>query len=426
MHSGQRVQGGHGGVASDARSSVFGDSPVSLMAYHHHLALYWLSGSPAAGLVARHLIVAMPTMPWAREEKHDRDIDDQAPWDLAALELEEAAECLHSDLGQDACEAAQKMRWGGWGACPQHVRRLECSTQSWSHWNQLDRVLILYWQHAGGLRCIGDFNTDHLMGIQIHLDKIGTIAVEGEGGAGATEAAGGQGGEKMKEDAGDSRGHIYQQMKIEHPRDLRPTTYSGPLRGVMLLHHNLDITPPKRPSRDLCRRCSHPGSPAFSTMSVPSPPPPAMRASLPGASTGTFTPRHHSSSSSSGSVYDDFVTSISAPSHKQVFDHGSLYPPGMLLESSTGAGPIRRHRSMTPSLVHNGEPIRRPLTSNSNSGEFAGVLGASPSSRGYHPYAYGSAAGSRAGSAHSSPSYNSIPLAPDYGGASVAAVRFRS
>ncbi|KAJ7468801.1 STE12-like C2H2 type Zn-finger transcription factor [Mycena latifolia] len=162
-------------------------------------------------------------------------------------------------------------------------------------------------------------------------------------------------------------------------------------------------------------RSSHPGSPAFSTMSVPSPPPPATRASLPGASTGTFAPRHHSSSSSSGSVYDDFVTSISAPSHKQAFDHGSLYPPGMLLESSTGAGPIRRHRSMTPSLVRNGEPIRRPLTSNSNGGEFAGVLGASPSSRGYHPYAYGSAAGSRAGSAHSSPSYNSIPLAPDYG-----------
>ncbi|KAJ7648454.1 hypothetical protein B0H17DRAFT_435223 [Mycena rosella] len=160
-------------------------------------------------------------------------------------------------------------------------------------------------------------------------------------------------------------------------------------------------------------RTSHPGSPAFSTMSVPSPPPPATRASLPNVVPAQFV-RHHSSSSSSGSVYDDFVTSISAPSHKQAFDHGSLYPPGMLLESSTGAGPIRRHRSMTPSLVRNGESIRRPLTSNSNGGEFAGVLGASPG-RGYHPYAAYSASNSRNGSAHSSPSYSHIPLAPDYG-----------
>ncbi|KAJ7749611.1 STE12-like C2H2 type Zn-finger transcription factor [Mycena metata] len=158
------------------------------------------------------------------------------------------------------------------------------------------------------------------------------------------------------------------------------------------------------------------GSPAFSTMSVPSPPPPVTRSSISGPSQGISTgppfARHHSSGSSSGSVYDDYVTSISAPSHKQAFDHGSLYPPGMLLESSTGPGPVRRHRSMTPSLVR-GEQIRRPLTS--NSGEFSGVVGASPSSRGYHPYAaYNSANGSRAGSTHSSPSYNNIPLAPDY------------
>ncbi|KAJ7194912.1 hypothetical protein GGX14DRAFT_545952 [Mycena pura] len=160
-------------------------------------------------------------------------------------------------------------------------------------------------------------------------------------------------------------------------------------------------------------RSSQSGSPAYS--SVPSPPP-VQRASLSGPSQGIgashFAPRH-SSSSSSGSVYDDFVTSISAPSHKQVFDHGSLYPPGMHLESSNGGGPVRRHRSMTPSLVRNGDPIRRPLTS--NSGEFPGVVSGSPSSRGYHPYAYpGSASGSRAGSAHSSPSYTNVPLAPDY------------
>ncbi|KAJ7605818.1 STE-12 alpha [Roridomyces roridus] len=152
------------------------------------------------------------------------------------------------------------------------------------------------------------------------------------------------------------------------------------------------------------------GSPAFSSMSVPSPPPPVTRATLP----SQFS-RHHPSSST-GSAYDDFVTSISAPSHKQAFDHGSLYPPGMLLESTQGgAGPIRRHRSMTPSIVRGGDPIRRPLTS--NSGEFSGAVGASPSQRGYHPYAAygGSASNSRAGSAHSSPSFNNIPLAPDYG-----------
>ncbi|KAJ7055621.1 STE like transcription factor-domain-containing protein, partial [Mycena amicta] len=155
------------------------------------------------------------------------------------------------------------------------------------------------------------------------------------------------------------------------------------------------------------------GSPAYSTMSVPSPPPPnpVQRASLPHGITAAQFARH-SSSSSSGSVYDDYgITSISAPSHKQTFDHGSLYPPGMMIDSSSGGGVVRRHRSMTPSLVRNGEPIRRPLTS--NSGEFPGV-NASP--RGYHPYAYaGSASGSRAGSTHSSPSFNTHSLPLDYG-----------
>ncbi|KAJ7616247.1 hypothetical protein B0H17DRAFT_1115494 [Mycena rosella] len=64
---------------------------------------------------------------------------------------------------------------------------------------------------------------------------------------------------------------------------------------------------------------------------------------------------------------------------------------------------------MTPSLVRNGEPIRRLLTSNGNGGEFAGVLGTSPGGRGYHPYAAYSVSNSRNGSAHSSPSYNHIP-----------------
>ncbi|KAJ7127949.1 hypothetical protein C8R44DRAFT_873723 [Mycena epipterygia] len=70
-------------------------------------------------------------------------------------------------------------------------------------------------------------------------------------------------------------------------------------------------------------------SPALSSMGVPSRPLVGSRASLSGPP--QFVPCHLSSSSRS--VYDDFVMSISAPSHKQVFNH-SLYPPDMLLEST--------------------------------------------------------------------------------------------
>jgi transcription factor STE12 len=144
---------------------------------------------------------------------------------------------------------------------------------------------------------------------------------------------------------------------------------------------------------------------------------------------------------------DDFTSlSLSAPSHKQSFDHGVLYPTGILENAAShssaavaaaaaaagGVGPSRRHRSMTPSIVRNGESIRRPMTSNSGvidgtggSGGSGGGGGGSPSSmtssslppRGYHPYAY-SATNSRASSTHSSPSIHSIPLSSsggDYG-----------
>ncbi|KAJ6620416.1 hypothetical protein B0H10DRAFT_2215942 [Mycena sp. CBHHK59/15] len=139
-------------------------------------------------------------------------------------------------------------------------------------------------------------------------------------------------------------------------------------------------------------RTSQQGSPAFSSMSVPSPRQPSHGIS------GSAQYTRHSSSSSTGSAYDDYVTSISAPSHKQAFDHSSLYPPGMLLESSTGAGPIRRHRSMTPSLrrvrgrrrrvavVARVPPVRR-------------VRLRIWLARGQHAL---------------EPSYNNIPLAPDY------------
>jgi transcription factor STE12 len=155
----------------------------------------------------------------------------------------------------------------------------------------------------------------------------------------------------------------------------------------------------------------------------------------------------HPSSSSAVSTYgtpDEFASiSASAPSHKQSFDHPSLYPAGMLENAAAHSsaavvaaaaaggggsiGPARRHRSMTPSIVRNGESIRRPMTSNSSVVDVGGGAGGgsgsggSPSSmtstslpRGYHPYAY-SSNNSRAGSTHSSPSVHSIPLAGDYG-----------
>lgn len=171
-------------------------------------------------------------------------------------------------------------------------------------------------------------------------------------------------------------------------------------------------------------------SPAFSAVSAPSPPPGSIphirsnRSSLTGPPAGY---RPSSSASSHSSLYgDDFVTSISAPSHKLAFEHTTLYPPGMMENAAAaaaangGAGPIRRHRSMTPSVMRNGEQIRRPLTASSNNeyapggspGSTSGsVLG---NSRGYHPYAaYGSAT-SRNGSTHSSPSGFNMPLTGEY------------
>ncbi|KAG5638830.1 hypothetical protein H0H81_009601 [Sphagnurus paluster] len=168
-------------------------------------------------------------------------------------------------------------------------------------------------------------------------------------------------------------------------------------------------------------------SPAFSNVSAPSPPPGSIphirsRSSLANAS-GYRT--HSSSSSASSSVYgDDYMTSLSAPSHKQAFDHAALYPSDMLESAAIaaaagGPGPVRRHRSMTPSVMRAGDAARRPMTA-SSSGDFQ--ANDSPSStsslvlsggRGYHPYAAYSSS-SRAGSTHSSPSVFSIPLAGEY------------
>ena len=125
-----------------------------------------------------------------------------------------------------------------------------------------------------------------------------------------------------------------------------------------------------------------------------------------------------SSSSAASSYSDDFAASMSAPSHKQAFEH-AMYPPGdiaAIAAANGGTGPIRRHRSMTPSVMRNAEPIRsRPTTAGS---DFASVgsrsPGSGPNNRGYHPYAsYGSASQSRASSTHSSPAVGPVPLNGD-------------
>ncbi|KAI9061820.1 STE-domain-containing protein [Trametes sanguinea] len=127
----------------------------------------------------------------------------------------------------------------------------------------------------------------------------------------------------------------------------------------------------------------------------------------------------------------DYVTSISAPSHKLTFDHAALYPPELALSAggspSSGPGPIRRHRSATPSIPRYGESIRRPFSaalsdsSNANAnGSSQGAPGTSAASssagnRSYHPYAvpghHQPSSSSR--SAQSSPMAYSVPLGYD-------------
>ncbi|KAF7974516.1 hypothetical protein HWV62_11968, partial [Athelia sp. TMB] len=128
----------------------------------------------------------------------------------------------------------------------------------------------------------------------------------------------------------------------------------------------------------------------------------------------------HSESTSSlyaasvGSLSDsEFAMPMSAPAHKHMFDHSSLYPPsvGVSLASPSGSpsslngglGPIRRHRSMTPSLHKSNEGgLRRPMTSAHSEYSSVGV------SRGYHPYAVPASYSSS--SAQSSPASYPIPL----------------
>ncbi|KAJ3562664.1 hypothetical protein NP233_g9437 [Leucocoprinus birnbaumii] len=206
------------------------------------------------------------------------------------------------------------------------------------------------------------------------------------------------------------------------------------------------------------------------------------------SSMGGFVGSMNGSASGSAEEYVASMSSMSAPSHKQAFDHAGMYPPGLLdgtnpssstnpqtsstststasgspaipvsavnsagnpvqgtpaLVNAALAGPIRRHRSMTPSLIGRtgAESIRRPMSTVSNgsngagsAGEggsggsspapgsvsMAGMMGMNPmaaaagaGARGYH-HSYGAGVafgntGSRGGSTHSSPAVYNVPL----------------
>jgi len=109
-----------------------------------------------------------------------------------------------------------------------------------------------------------------------------------------------------------------------------------------------------------------------------------------------------------GSVASSY-TPVSAPPHKTVFDQPPVYSQGLEHSQPSGSGPIRRHRSVTPSVAQNGELIRRPVTAASMSDYRAG----SPAPRGYHPYANALASGHASNSStRSSPAGYHIPLEP--------------
>jgi transcription factor STE12 len=110
-------------------------------------------------------------------------------------------------------------------------------------------------------------------------------------------------------------------------------------------------------------------------------------------------------SSYPGSVAGSY-TPVSAPPHKSAFDQPAVYSQGFEHSQPSGSGPIRRHRSVTPSVAQNGELIRRPVTAASMSSDYRA---ASPVPRGYHPYASALASNS---STRSSPAGYHIPLEP--------------
>ncbi|KAJ3810537.1 STE-12 alpha [Lentinula aff. lateritia] len=152
-------------------------------------------------------------------------------------------------------------------------------------------------------------------------------------------------------------------------------------------------------------------SPAFSTISVPSlspnrtswgagsvprPHPPYSRQHLNGTNEVEFSMEDPSVPHHGGSA--------SLPPSSALF---AASMGGLSVDSSTAGGPVRRHRSMTPSLMRgaDGGFVRRP-TSGGGSGD-------NMTSSIYHPYASSSRASSLSrggGSVNSSPAGHSIPL----------------
>jgi transcription factor STE12 len=102
-------------------------------------------------------------------------------------------------------------------------------------------------------------------------------------------------------------------------------------------------------------------------------------------------------------------TPVSAPPHKSGFDQPTMYAQSLEHSQPSGSGPIRRYRSVTPSVAQNGDLIRRPITAASMSD----YRTASPAPRGYHPYAGALASGHAPNSsARSSPAGYHVPLEP--------------
>jgi hypothetical protein len=128
----------------------------------------------------------------------------------------------------------------------------------------------------------------------------------------------------------------------------------------------------------------------------PHPPPSSSHGSSIGGSPAAFHQRQLS-----GSDYYPLPVSMSAPSHKQAFDIPLQAPPlqssssssSLHFDNSVDGGAVRRHRSMTPSMMRS-----RPGSSHSMSDHGGG-------GGGYHPYANArvNSSSSQISSAHSSP-----------------------
>ena len=217
---------------------------------------------------------------------------------------------------------------------------------------------------------------DELEGVDGGLLNIGVCEVEVEGTVHEVE------GDEEGLLAPNPAGYVAEPNGI-HPIVGQDAYYPGPASDQ---HFPMSSSPEPSPFSDpsggvsWVTRAST--SPAFSTQSMPSP----HQRVLNMPQSGSY------------NQIGEYMTSMSAPSHKATFDHNAIYS-GQLLPSSTGPGPIRRHRSVTPSLARYGESIRRPYSATMSDQPAHG-------NRSYHPYAVSS----HSGSAQSSPGTYNVPL----------------